>query len=223
MPVTKILILWNTILPLLVSVLDKKYLFYLKFDPYIFQWHQFWRLLTNQLSFLNESQVLFGCIILYSFRVVERHHSSHKYISRIFLVYLYHIFVFQAIPNFILKALVPDRWNFLQRFEYSTGCFPAIGAVLYDYTTYLPVVYRFEIRDLIPDGSSKAVFNDKIFVYILCTQLALSEGLNSLVPIACGWMVCLMLNLEVLPGSRWRMPFFMEFYKFLYKNVGRRQ
>jgi membrane associated rhomboid family serine protease len=47
----------------------------------IFTTRQYWRLITSQLIFNNSTQLILGSIIIYNFRILERHLGSVKYCS----------------------------------------------------------------------------------------------------------------------------------------------
>ncbi|GMM38303.1 Dsc2 protein [Saccharomycopsis crataegensis] len=226
MPVTKSFLIMNMLIPVIASLLDIKYAFYLKFDPFIYQWHQYWRLLTNQISFSSESQVFFSTIILFNLRTIERLQSPNKFASFLISIFLYNI-VLQLITNTFLKVLLPDNWNFLQSLNYASGPLPVIGALLYEYSAFIPVVYKFELTDIIPGGGNgednevpqKTIFSDKIFTYILCLQLSLSEGMDSFVPMFNGWVLGFLVSGQIIPGKNWRLPYFTQVRKYLYKNT----
>jgi membrane associated rhomboid family serine protease len=40
---------------------------------------QFWRLLVSHLAFANSSDLLFGGLMIYHMRVIERHFGTAKY------------------------------------------------------------------------------------------------------------------------------------------------
>lgn len=221
LPVSKYFLIFNLVVPVIFAILGLKYVFYLSFRQYIYQWGQVWRVFTNQLSFTNESQVFFSSIIFYHFRCLERLQSPHNYASFLVLIYLCNMLV-TVLSNIIVKALVPDRWNLLQYLEYSSGPFPVFGALLFQYYTLIPVTYRFEISEILPWASGSAMLSDKSFVYALSIQLTLSDGLGSLVPVCQGALLALLIQSRVLPGKNWKLPFFNSVYRYFYKSTTRR-
>jgi len=49
-PVSRLLLLFVVIASTVASITDTKYYFYIQIVPHIWVWHQFWRLLTWQVS-----------------------------------------------------------------------------------------------------------------------------------------------------------------------------
>jgi hypothetical protein len=55
-PVSRLLLLFVVTASIVASITDTKYYFYIQVVPHIWVWHQFWRILTWQVS--NEDLIL---------------------------------------------------------------------------------------------------------------------------------------------------------------------
>lgn len=78
-PVTRFAVLGLVSASIVASLLDIKHYFYILIDTHIWRYHQFWRLLTYQLCYVNSTEVLFAAMSLYGLRVVERMWGTRKY------------------------------------------------------------------------------------------------------------------------------------------------
>lgn len=78
-PVTRNILYGLVSSSLLASILDAKYYFYILVDTHLWQYHQLWRVLISQLCYTNSSEVLFGAIMIYQLRVIERIWGSRKF------------------------------------------------------------------------------------------------------------------------------------------------
>lgn len=78
-PVTRYAVLALVSASIATSLLDVKHYLYILVDTHLWRYHQFWRLLSYQLSYTNSTEVLFGAMSLYNLRVVERMWGSRKY------------------------------------------------------------------------------------------------------------------------------------------------
>ena len=78
-PVTQILIIATVVTASLASITDTKYYFWIQPRPHLFDYWQFWRLLTWQFCYTNSTEVLFAAMTLYQLRVIERLWGSKKF------------------------------------------------------------------------------------------------------------------------------------------------
>lgn len=204
LPISQIATSLTLLIPLIASLSNVKYLFYYAYDPFIIRYDQFWRLLTFQLSFLNESEVLLGLVLLYQFRSLERLYSSHKYLSNIIVIYLY----------ILIITSLTIAFNFYTGFQWinsmASGPTAIIFALLFQYTEYIPVMYKFEIYGT---SSNKLVLSDQSFMYLLSFQLAISQGWRSLGAATLGWCIGSLVSRGVIPGKSWRIPFWKAIAK----------
>ena len=70
-PVTRSICMISTVVPIMLSVLAIKYVVKFAIDPYIIQYNQFWRVVTYQLSVVNESDYLITVLLWFQFKVLE--------------------------------------------------------------------------------------------------------------------------------------------------------
>lgn len=201
-PVSKAITSLTLFVPLVASLSNVKYLFYYAYDPFIIQYCQFWRILTFQLSFLNESEVLVGLVLLYQFRSLERLYSSHKYLSNIIVTYLYILLITALI--IALNFYLGIQWiNSM-----ASGPTGIIFALLFQFKEYIPVMYKFEVYG---SGTNKIVLTDQAFIYLLSFQLAISQGWRGVGAALLGWVIGALLSRGVIPGKNWRVPFWKAF------------
>jgi membrane associated rhomboid family serine protease len=64
----------------LVGLFDTKHYFHLQLVPHLSRHHQYWRLISHHLAFINSSDLFVGELVLYHCGVgVERRWGSAKY------------------------------------------------------------------------------------------------------------------------------------------------
>ena len=78
-PITRILVIGTVAAAFLASITDTKYYFWIQARPHLFDYWQFWRLLTWQLCYTNSTEVLFAAMTFYQLRVIERLWGSKKF------------------------------------------------------------------------------------------------------------------------------------------------
>lgn len=78
------------------------------------------------------------------------------------------------------------------------GSYALIFSVLYQYHRIIPVTYRFRIFGL--------VMNDKMFLYVLAFQLALSQSYQTLTPAVCGLLSGTLYRTDIANIKKWRFP-----------------
>lgn len=81
-PVAKALVVGVVLSSFLASITDTKYFVWIEVRPHLFDYWQFWRLLTWQLCFTNSTEVLFAAMTFYQLRVIERLWGSRKFAVR---------------------------------------------------------------------------------------------------------------------------------------------
>lgn len=204
LPVSKIITSLTLFVPLVASLSNVKYLFYYAYDPFILQYNQFWRLFTFQLAYLNESEVLLGVVLLYQFRSLERLYSSHKYLSTIIVTYLYVLIITSL--NIAFNFYLGIQWINAM----ASGPTAILFALLFQYSEYVPVMYKFEIYGT---SSNKLVLSEQSFLYLLSFQLAISQGLKSVGAATLGWCIGALVCRGMIPGKGWRIPFWKAIAK----------
>lgn len=168
---------------IIASLLHVPYRFDLAIDPYLSRWGQWWRLISNNLVWTDQTQLFLGLLILYNTRVIERFYGTGRWVLMIILVWL-----ISALLTPLLLYLVRAR-----DFVVPSGPTVIIGALIQVYYTYVPPIYRFKVEGL---GS----FSDKIWVYLFVFQLLRSWG--DLLKFAIGWiLLSLPLINSIIRGS----------------------
>lgn len=207
-PVTKLCMVSTTLVPLIASIANCKYIFIAKYDPFISEYHQYFRLLTFQLGCINETDMVLLVLIWYQFRNLERLMGSLKYISVISLVLIYTT-VFVAGLNCLINSILPWKiWNSL-----TTGCLPVVLALFHFYKEYTPQVYEFEVLLTQPwlqknhRNQYKWALNDQFLVNALIAILILNQGVEGMICGFISWICGVFLDKGLLPGmDRWRLP-----------------
>lgn len=159
---------------------------------------------------MNSTETLFAAIGFYNMRVIERLWGSRKYASFIVLCYAFLAFLPPMILALILRPLSFYHLNFLP-----AGPTPLIFAVFAQYHAIIPHVFKYRIATSASPPSNEAfvglTFSDKSYLYLLATQLALSQFPGSFLSACCGWAIGYAWRNEVLPSNvvRWRIPSWM--------------
>ncbi|KAL6453084.1 DSC2 DSC E3 ubiquitin ligase complex subunit 2 [Candida maltosa Xu316] len=234
-PVSRAICILSTIIPISLSVLSIKYLVKFAIDPYIIQYNQFWRIITYQLSVINESDYLISVLLWFQFKVLERFYGSRKYLSMITLFYFYNAiaslfimslgqliiyYVVFAIKVYVLgnkMGTIHYQLTFLN--EVIPGPLGILSSLYVCFGTNIPISYYFTILLKKPksddqeveqeDSSpSKALRLTNMFpIHILYTLLILNNGLQSLIPCLVGLLIGKLYTYDLLPGSSsWLIP-----------------
>ncbi|KAK9465163.1 hypothetical protein V1512DRAFT_266455 [Lipomyces arxii] len=201
-PVTRALVAFIVGSSLVSSIVGIKHYLFLQLVPHVWGWGQWWRLFSWEFVYLNESEVLFASLMLYNLRVIERLLGSRKFASLIVVSYGY---TSVLSPLFLLMLKITPGYsaNYLPSGPTST-----IFSMLALYHDLIPSVYKFRIASGQEDSSSPhaITLSDKIFVYVISTQLAFSQSPGSLICAFTGWIIGVLWTREVLPGRNWRVP-----------------
>ncbi|GAV52239.1 hypothetical protein ZYGR_0AG02300 [Zygosaccharomyces rouxii] len=222
-PVTKLCMVGTTLVTLVASIANCKYLFIAKYDPFISEYHQYFRLLTFQLGCVNETDMALLVLIWYQFRNLERLMGSLKYISVISLVLIYTTACVAGLNCLVNRILPWKIWNSL-----TTGCLPVALALFHFYKEYTPQVYEFEVLLTQPWSQKnnrkqyKWVLNDQFLVNALIAILLLNQGVEGIICGFISWICGVFLDKGLLPGmDRWRLPLLQHF--LLPKNTNNDQ
>ncbi|KAI0535874.1 hypothetical protein GGR58DRAFT_477504 [Xylaria digitata] len=206
-PVTRSLVYGLIGVSIAVSLLDIKHYFYILVDLHIWRFHQAWRALIYQLCYTNSSEVLFGSMILYQLRSVERLWGSRKYATFVVVTFLLTSILPPVILALVLRPLSLGLFNYLP-----AGPTPVIYAALAQYHAMIPHIYKYRIATSISQSQNEQfqglTFSDKTYRYLLALQLALFQWPGSIFGASIGWIVGYAWRMEVLPRSlmRWRIP-----------------
>ncbi|ODQ78920.1 hypothetical protein BABINDRAFT_172173 [Babjeviella inositovora NRRL Y-12698] len=208
-PISQLCCVVTLAVPFATSLMDIKYLFLLSYTPAIAQWHQYWRFATFQTAFTQESDVLLGVLLWYNFKVLERLYGSHKYLTVIFLAFVWNAVLVAAL-FFLNQILVQfTGWSWFN--TVASGPLAILFSLLAIYYSKVPVSYLFEVQLTPQDNPShvpkKLLLSDKSFVYVLTLQMFVNNGWHSMVPCLVGLVTgCAIVN-DFLPGqNRWRIP-----------------
>jgi hypothetical protein len=196
--VSKCLCLFTIAVPVVASLTSTKYLFFYSYEPFLSQYHQFWRLFTVQLAFINESEVFLATVILYQYRNLERLYGARKYVSLIAVVYCY------TLVTICLLASI----NFYSGITFLNGVSSGPSAILFallaNYREFIPVIYRFEVY---ATEQKKIVLTNQFLIFLLSFQLSVSQGLRSMSMALLGWVLGDLISRGVVPGKNWRIPY----------------
>ncbi|KAI9250730.1 hypothetical protein BY458DRAFT_524427 [Sporodiniella umbellata] len=190
---TKFLMVLIGTLSVSASILRLKHCFHLQLIPHLSTQHQFWRLLTSHLVFSNSGDFMFGTLLLYMLRVIERQYGTTKYSSFLFVALVLSTF-------FEVSALVIGKNIGLERIQ--GGPYALIFASLYQYYRIVPVTYRFRIFGL--------TMTDKLYIYVLASHIAFSGWIQTFVPAMCGLLTGALYRTDVGHIKRWRFPMILR-------------
>ncbi|KAJ1658052.1 hypothetical protein IWQ61_002639 [Dispira simplex] len=158
-------------------------------NPHLTRDYQFWRLATSQLAFYNSGEVLFGCLMLYQFRVIERQFGSKKFSAFIALT---------AIATKLLELGFLISGNALGLNVLPAGPYGVIFSALYQFYRLIPATYKFRVLSL--------TFSDKSYMYFLAFQLIALQYPTSLVPALSGLFVGFLYHANLGGIKKWRFP-----------------
>ncbi|KAF6761965.1 hypothetical protein DFP72DRAFT_877603 [Ephemerocybe angulata] len=157
--VTKGLMMGSALSSICVGMFDVKHYFHLQLVPHISRHHQFWRLVTHNLAFVNSSDLFLALLVFYNVGIhVERQFGSVKYAS-----YAVVTLIMGTLLEFI--ALLLFHRVGLQ--QIAMGPSLLTFSLLYQYSRIVPAVYTYKIF-----GVS---LSSKSLNYFLGLQLAISR------------------------------------------------
>lgn len=157
-PVTKTICVFVTILAVMISIFQIKYLFQISIDPYILEYHQYWRLITYQISVSSESDYLLSILLWFHFKTLERFYGSNKYLSLIIILAIYNIILTfltmslgQLLINFIdyliLTLFHLKPFNYFTTFlnSITPGPLGVLSSLYICFGKVIPNSYQFKI------------------------------------------------------------------------------
>ncbi|KAF2709196.1 hypothetical protein K504DRAFT_467174 [Pleomassaria siparia CBS 279.74] len=226
-PVSRFLVFSTVIGSVIASLTDTRYLLHIQVVPHLWNYGQFWRLLTWQICYTNSTEVLFAVLAFYNLRVIERLWGSRKFASFIFSTLPYTTLLPPLLLTFVLRPLTFGRINHLP-----AGPTPLIFALLANYYAAIPYTYKYRVAPYAPSPSQPApnspernlsgsqtptsiwaksiTFTSKTTSYLVPLQLALSQFPGSFLAAAVGWAVGTAYRRDVLPyASSYRIPGWM--------------
>lgn len=159
-PVTKSICLITTIGALALLILSLKPYVVLAIDPFIVQYAQYWRVITFQLSVVNESDFLLSMVLWFQFKTLERFFGPKKYLSIIVLFALYNsVLTFLVLSlgqlaivgtwatlNVIFMRLGVQITYFKTIFNSTTpGPLGMLSLLYVCHAQYIPITYLFKL------------------------------------------------------------------------------
>ncbi|CAI5758798.1 unnamed protein product [Candida verbasci] len=221
-PVTKSICIISTITPLLLSILSIKYLVQLIIDPFIIEYHQFWRVITYQFAVINESDYLLIILLWFQFKVLERFYGSRKYLSIVTLFAIYNSITSLIIMSvgqllvyylsFVIKVWLfkydPTTVHYQTTIlnEIIPGPIGILSSLYICFGQNIPISYYFQILLKKPtnDESSKVLnLTNRFPIHIMYTLLLLNNGFKSIIPSLIGLFIGKLYCYDLLPGVSW--------------------
>ncbi|RKP04725.1 hypothetical protein THASP1DRAFT_3342, partial [Thamnocephalis sphaerospora] len=192
-PVTKAAVIVVSGLSVLTSVYRLKPLLYLQLVPHLTVHRQYWRLLTSGVAFSSTGETLFGALLFYHCRVVERQYGSAKYASMLVVTSV----LATALEIAALAVARPIGLHYIP-----SGPYGMVFATLYQLYAGLPCAYRFSLLG--------GTFSDKSLLYLLGLQLMISHWPGSMAAGLCGILAGVIYRTNLLGMKRWRFPGFIR-------------
>ncbi|KAJ5183576.1 hypothetical protein N7492_001192 [Penicillium capsulatum] len=219
-PLTKALIIYTIASSIALSILDVKHLASIHVSPHFWPYVQLWRACTWQVAgFANSTEALFGAMLVYHLRVVERAWGKRKMATFLLTTLPYTTLLPPLLLALVARPLSLNTLNYLP-----SGPTATIFALLAQYHATIPHIFRYRIgtsasspvpRDEPSDDNASSpspstpkptppsltlLLSDKSTTYIVAAQLALSQFPSMLLPAAVGWIVGVAWRAELLPG-----------------------
>jgi NACalpha-BTF3-like transcription factor len=144
-------------------------------------------------TYYSAGELLFGTLLLYLFRVFERHWGTPKFAAYAFLSSITSLLVHLGL--FIIFKPLPFS-------QLRPGPYGLIFALLWRYIVEIPAISKFTIF-----GAS---LSDKIFVYLLATQFLLTNPPSTVTAGVSGLLGGMMASSRLLRLHKFRFPSFIE-------------
>ncbi|KAL2819414.1 hypothetical protein BJX63DRAFT_428636 [Aspergillus granulosus] len=230
-PLTRFLLIYTIAASIALSIFDIKHVPAIYVSPHFFPYGQFWRALIWQVAgFANSTEALFGALLVYHVRVVERAWGARKMATFILSTLPYTTLLPPLLLTLVVRPLSLGKINYLP-----SGPTATIFALLAQYHASIPSTYRYKISTTSstplapppatssstsrsqppPQPAKKSLtisLTDKSTTYLVAAQLALSQFPYMVLPSVMGWIVGVAWRADVLPlaagtgSSGWRVP-----------------
>ncbi|KAH9899579.1 hypothetical protein C8Q73DRAFT_638142 [Cubamyces lactineus] len=192
--VTKGLMLGFALTSVAAGIFDLKHYLNLQLVPHVSKHHQYWRLLVHQLACASSSDLLLTELFLYNTSIIiERAFGSMKYAS--FLIISAVTTMLLSFAALLVAQLTPVTGALFNNIP--PGPIAVMAAVLYQYMRLVPPAYHFRIFGV---GMS-----DKVWVYAIAAQLAITRFPNKLLPTAVGLLAGYLYRSDFLQLKAWRV------------------
>ncbi|KAL2841620.1 hypothetical protein BJX68DRAFT_245236 [Aspergillus pseudodeflectus] len=229
-PITRFLLIYTIAASIALSIFDVKHVPAIYVSPHFFPYGQFWRALIWQVAgFTNSTEALFGALLVYHVRVVERAWGSRKMATFLLSTLPYTTLLPPLILTLVVRPLSLGRVNYLP-----SGPTATIFALLAQYHASIPSTYRYTISTSTPSTPTPVTspsapsqptpppqtakksltvsLSDKSTTYLVAAQLALSQFPYMILSSVLGWIVGVAWRADILPlaagsgSSGWRVP-----------------
>ncbi|KAI0053710.1 hypothetical protein FA95DRAFT_1552211 [Auriscalpium vulgare] len=177
-PITKGLMITCAVTSFVVAVFDVKHYFHLPLVPHLSRHHQYWRLLTHNITYSNSSELFVWEMLMFNLGVsIERQFGGVKYAS-----YL----VISTVLSTALELVTLLAFHQLGFNSIPAGPTALVFSLLYQYTRIVPVIYHFRIFGV--------TLSNNVFFYVLALQLAIGQS----------WATATVSLIGVLSGALYR-------------------
>jgi len=161
----------------------------IQLTPHLTVHYQFWRFVTAPVAFCSASEVMFGLMMAYNLRVVERHFGSVKFASML------------LVSSVLVTCL--EFGALLSGYQFGLNTIPAapygvLFAVLYQYCMIIPATYKYRMLGV--------TCTDKSPLYFIALQMVAMRGCQSLVASLCGILVGILYRNDFAGTRRFRFP-----------------
>lgn len=232
-PITRFYMITTVVIPVIAAVTDLKYIFLLYFNPFISDYHQYYRYLTFQLSCVNESDVILLVLIWYNFRHLERLFGSYKYLNLLSLLWCYTTVIILFL-NMMTNIFIPNLFGVKLWNRLPSGPIPLMLGLYHFYKQYTPKIYNFQIllfappiniwgkgtsmgisnsessaRDVIPNRKKILLtLSDQFIIDVLIILFILNNGVVGLFVGFISWITGVLIDKKIFLGlDHWRIPF----------------
>lgn len=205
-PATKGFMMACAAMSIVAAVFDVKHYFHLQLVPHLSRHHQYWRLFAHHLAYSNSSELFIWELILYNVGVtIERQFGTIKFASYA---------VISTLVSTILEFVFLLAFNRLRFNRIPSGPTALAFNLLYQYSRLVPSEYRFRVFGV--------TVTNKVFVYILAFQLAISQPLSSTAVAAIGLLTGALYRSDMASLKTYRLPpwFVRVSSRFLLPLVG---
>lgn len=210
-PVTKSIVILTTILPLLLGILDLKYLVHFNLK-YTLDYNQYWRLLSFQTSVVNESDYLLVVTLFWYYKSLERFYGNEKYLTLLVVLFAYNSII-SSILILFSQVIMENAVLLLNKFgvflpvwdfNFASGPLGLLSSFYICYKSFIPVNYLFEIEL----RGKKVSFTNHFPLQIIYLLLFLNNGIKSIVPMTLGLIYGKLLIHNLLPKPKRLIPSF---------------
>ncbi|CUM45075.1 unnamed protein product [Debaryomyces fabryi] len=232
-PVSKTICIVSTLVALGLSIFQMKHYVRLSIDPYILEYSQYWRVITYEMSVINESDYMLCVLLWFHYKNLERFYGSRKYASLIVVFALYNSLVCFIVMSlgqlgvnlavYLISSIANGgkgdiAYNTTVFNQVALGPLGILSSLYICYGANIPTSYKFKILlskpTLLDDGevhpsnsSKELVLTNHFQIHIIYTLLLLNNGLGSIIPCLVGIALGKLHSNELLPGARnWLIP-----------------